>query len=295
MENSTQMFGLQIVVFLACLWMSGCTAAMHQYPERIEGPYTQVLKDKDPEYFTIMEKIAAAATDLEQLRNATIDSRLRVIDLQFAEFIETLAKENVQADFGVAAVQVGVGAAGSLVAETTSQILSAASGALSGTHQAFNKTALFSQSFPALLAQMIAGRKAVLVKIMKGRQLSIAKYPLPAALRDLEAYYFAGSLPGAVVSTSADAKLKNDEAQKKLDLLKRSTFSETDAAKTIARFIWPPDGDRSKSHSPENLEKVTQWMEKVGIGEIAVQKLLDNPNMESFRKQAIKEIPICKK
>lgn len=290
------MFGLQIVAFWACLWMSGCTAAMHQYPERIEEPYTQVLKNKDPEYVTVMEKISAAATDREkkQLRNATIDSRLRVIDLQFAEFIETLAKENVQADFGVAAVQVGVGAAGSLVAETTSQILSAASGALSGTQQAFNKTALFSQSFPALLAQMIAGRKAVLVKIMEGRQLSIAKYPLPAALRDLEAYYFAGSLPGAVVSTSADAKLKNDEAQQKLDELKISTFSETDTAKTITRFIWPPDGNRSKPHSKENFQKVERWMKKVGLEEIAVQKLLDNPEMESHRQRAIKEIPICK-
>lgn len=273
--------------------MIGCTA-LHQYPERSEETYTQFINEKDPEYATAMMEISKATTASKkiQIRNAAIDSRIRVIDLQFTAFMEALAKENVQADFGVTALQLGVGAAGSLVKETTSQILSATSGALSGIHQTFNKTTLFNQSFPALLAQMVAGRKAVLVKIMEGRRLGIEEYPLSVAVRDLEAYYFAGSLPGAVVSTSADAKVKNDEAQRDLDALKTSKFSETDTARMISRYIWPPAGDRSVPHSAENLKRVTRWMKEAGIGELAVQKLLDNPDLESLRQRAIKEIPI---
>jgi len=287
------MLGIRIVFLLCPLWMIGCTA-LHQYPERSEETYTQFINEKDPEYATAMMEISKATTASKkiQIRNAAIDSRIRVIDLQFTAFMEALAKENVQADFGVTALQLGVGAAGSLVKETTSQILSATSGALSGIHQTFNKTTLFNQSFPALLAQMVAGRKAVLVKIMEGRRLGIEEYPLSVAVRDLEAYYFAGSLPGAVVSTSADAKVKNDEAQRDLDALKTSKFSETDTARMISRYIWPPAGDRSVPHSAENLKRVTRWMKEAGIGELAVQKLLDNPDLESLRQRAIKEIPI---
>ncbi len=172
----------------------------------------------------------ADANEKKRIRNEEIERRLAVIDANFKNFEIALAKENVQVDFLVAVVQVGVGGAGALVAETASQMLSAATAGLAGAQEAYSKAALFEKALSALLQQMIASRKAILVQIYQGRTQSIDEYPLSAAVQDLDAYYFAGSLPGAIVATSADATVKNNEAQDKLAKLRVTVFSE-DASK----------------------------------------------------------------
>ncbi len=56
-----------------------------------------------------------------RIRNNEIDKRLAVIDANFENFRIALSQENVKADFGVSLVEVGVGGAGALAAETASQ------------------------------------------------------------------------------------------------------------------------------------------------------------------------------
>jgi len=91
-----------------------------------------------------------------RIRNNEIDKRLAVIDANFENFRIALSQENVKADFGVSLVEVGVGGAGALAAETASQILSAVSGGLAGAQAAYSKAALYEKALSALLAQMIA-------------------------------------------------------------------------------------------------------------------------------------------
>ena len=105
-----------------------------------------------------------------------------------------------------------MGAAGSLVAETASQILSAVSGGLAGAQAAYGKAVLYDKAMASLLAQMRASRKAVAARIFQRWTLDLEKYPLWLARIDLDAYYFAGSLPGAILATAADAKTKEDQA-----------------------------------------------------------------------------------
>ena len=215
----SQIYGAAALL-IAALTLDGCTG-LEQFPST-STDYVGDLGKLDPDYRKALDEIKQAAGNPEQqklLRDLEIDRRLRVIDLNFSEFRKGLAKEKVAADFGVAVVQVGVGAAGALVAETVSQILSAASGGLAGAQQAYSKAALYDQTLSALLAQMIASQRAVLVKIYEGRAQGIDVYPLSAAVKDLEAYEFAGSLPGAVIATSADAKVKIDQADKELKRL----------------------------------------------------------------------------
>ena len=142
-----------------------------------------------------------------------------------------------------------MGAAGALVAETVSQILSAASGSLAGARQAYSKAALYDQTLSALIAQMSASRKAVLVKIFTGRTKGIDDYPLSAAVKHLEAYEFAGSLPGAVVGTSADAKVKNDQADKEIKRLVVGIVpvvlqARREQAAAFVKRLGPADQDR---------------------------------------------------
>ena len=205
---------LWIVLLCVALGIGGC-AGLSQFPE-VTKDFDKKLQDADPDYRTALEDINNAADDpneQERIRNEEIERRLRVIDLNFNEFQTALAQENVQADFGIGAVEVAVGGAGALVSETASQILSAVSGGLAGVQAAYAKAALFDQTFSALLAQMIASRNSLRVTILENMQRTYEEYPLSRAVQDIEAYYFAGSLPGAVIATSADAKVKNDEAE----------------------------------------------------------------------------------
>ncbi len=80
---------------------------------------------------------------------------------------------------------------------------------------------------------MIASRKAVLVLIVTGRTQNIDDYPLSAAVLDLEAYQFAGSLPGAVLGTAADAKVKDDDAKKQIFEIQRKSIVAAKAARDL--------------------------------------------------------------
>jgi hypothetical protein len=59
---------------------------------------------------------------------------------------------------------------------------------------------------------MQAGRKAIAAKIYQSWDMDLDKYPMWMARMDLDAYYFAGSIPGAILGTAADAKVKEAEA-----------------------------------------------------------------------------------
>ncbi|MEM7226881.1 MAG: hypothetical protein AAF495_28175 [Pseudomonadota bacterium] len=216
-----------LLAMFAVMVLSACTG-LQQFPEHSKD-YKASLKTLDPDYETALNAINEAHGNLDEqkrIRNEEIDRRLAVIDANFREFEVALAKENVTAEFLVAVVGVGVGGAGALVGETASQILSAVSGGLAGAQAAYGKAALYEKALSALLSQMIAGRKTVLVLILERRKQSIDNYPLSAAIHDLDAYYFAGSLPGAIVSTAADAKVKDDEATILLGEITKTAVSE---------------------------------------------------------------------
>jgi hypothetical protein len=209
-----------LVLPTAMLMLAGC-AGLAQFPDIPRNP-EQALHDVDPEYEKALLQIygtadgsgeaRVSAEQQKRIRNKLIETRMAVIDARFKEFQAGLVKENVRIDFGLALMGMGVGAAGSLVAETASQILSAVSGGLAGAQAAYGKAVLYDKTLSALLAQMHASRKAIVVQIFSRWVLGIEEYPLWLARTDLDAYYFAGSVPGAILATAADAKKKDAEA-----------------------------------------------------------------------------------
>jgi len=191
----------------------GC-AGLTQFPA-VPNDYNVALSDLDANYATTLDQIYGKnPTEQKQIRKSMMERHMAVIDANFKIFQAGLVKENVRAEFGIALVGVGVGAAGSLVAETASQILSAVSGGLAGAQAAYGKAALYDKAMSALLAQLQAGRKAVAAQIYQRWNLDLDQYPMWMARMDLDAYYFAGSLPGAILGTAADANVKETEADK---------------------------------------------------------------------------------
>ncbi len=203
--------------------LAGC-AGLRQFPEVPPDP-DKALHDLDPGYEKALAQIygpaggnapQVSAEQQKRIRNRLIETRMAVIDANFKIFEAALVKENVRVDFGIAVVGIGVGAAGSLVAETASQILSAVSGGLAGAQAAYGKAVLYDKALSALVAQMHASRKTMAAQIFGRWTLDIDSYPPALARTDLDAYYFAGTLPGAILATAADAKVKDAQADVRL-------------------------------------------------------------------------------
>jgi hypothetical protein len=226
---------------IVALGLGGC-AGLRQFPEVSQNP-ERALHELDAGYEAVLVQIygpdggqpQVSAEQQKRIRNKLIETRMALIDIHFREFEAGLVKENVRTEFGIALLGVGVGAAGSLVAETASQILSAVSGGLAGAQAAYGKAVLYDKAMSSLLAQMRASRKVMAAQIFQRWTLAIEKYPLWLARTDLEAYYFAGSLPGAILATAADAKTK--EAQADGILLRAITPSSASNEMFVTRAV----------------------------------------------------------
>ncbi len=284
-----------IIIVVALFTICGC-AGLNQFPIPVENPAAE-LKKRDPEYFATVNAIEkATAPEAKKLRNGEITRRLKVVDDNFEDFRAKLAKENVKADFGVSIVAVGAGAAGSLVSETASQILSAVSGGLAGAQAAYTKAALFDKALPSLLAQMEASRQAVSVKIFEGMTKSIDEYSLAEASHDIDSYYLAGSLPGAVIATSADAKVKKDEAEDQLAKFRENAFFESKSADRLRAYVRPPDGAPATPINVSNKNALRNWIDTdsdaTAIVDLPIANFFSNKGLEKLRQQAIKDLDV---
>lgn len=263
-----------LLALIVAFGLGGC-AGLTQFPV-VTKDYNQALHDLDADYAVTVNRIYGpdliegtgagttpptgsafvppSADEQKRIRRAMMERRMAVIDAYFKEFQAGLVKENVGSEFGIALLGVGVGAAGSLVSETASQILSAVSGGLAGAQAAYSKAALYDKTMSALLAQMQAGRKAVAAQIFQRWNLDLDQYPMWMARTDLDAYYFAGSLPGAILGTAADAKVKETQADKQIELVRSAEFMKNlEPAKAI--------GDRLKALTPTQALALAKAME----------------------------------
>jgi len=167
------------------------------------------------------------------------------------------------------------------------------SGGLAGGQAAYSKAVLYDKAMSALIAQMQASRKAVAVEIFQRWNEDIDRYPMWMARTDLEAYYFAGSLPGAILATAADAKVKDVQAEDKLAKFRRIVFREDESSIAIQKFIRPPDGMRPSPVNAGNLKKLKEWIEKNSTDKgLPVETWLTTGDLRSEREQAIKDLPI---
>jgi hypothetical protein len=272
--------------------LGGC-AGLEQFPKSSTG-YDEALLSLDKEYNDALEEIyavgvPASKTDTEKkdaaakkntsdtksipeqkkdIRNQLIEKRLAVIDVHFKNFVQQLAKDNARVDLGVALVGVGVGAAGSLVSETASQILSAVSGGLTGSQAAYSKAVLYEKTIGALLAQMQASRKAIAAEIFESWSETLDIYPMWRARQHLEAYQFAGSIPGAIIATAADAKVKDAEAEKKITL----------TTEKLTQFAFSPEAQKARKTLNERINGLSALQAKG----LVFRALRDFPGMKVF-------------
>ena len=151
-------------------------------------------------------------------RDTIVQAMLVAIDLRYAEFEIDFFNANRGVGFGSSVAVLGLGAAGAVAATGASQILSAISGAVAGTREAFGRDLLADHTAAALLTTMRTGRNNVALRIREGLRREATEYPLGVALSDLYAYFRAGTLPGALAGLTeivgAQARITQEELRR---------------------------------------------------------------------------------
>ena len=289
-----------VLALIAAFALVGC-AGLRQFPE-VTNDHDAALAGLDKDYAFAIEQVygkkdapttSIDAARAKAVRNRMIETRMAVTDAYFKDFQAGLVKENVRADFLLSVIGIGVGGAGALVSETASQILSAVSGGLAGTQAAYGKAVLYDKAMSALVAQMQASRKAIAAEIFEQWNDDIEQYPMWMARKHLEAYYFAGSLPGAIIATAADAKVKDAQAEDKLARFRSVAFTEDPSAIAIRKFLRPPDGKATDAVNAANLKRLRDWLAVNSTAQdLPLATWLVSRDLQPERERAIRELKI---
>lgn len=215
------------LLLLAAILGSGCTAAREGYPDTsfdADAELKQLATYYDPATLKAHEALPVGTADQKNAkklsRNKIVNGRLRAIDIHFSAFQKELYKEGVTLNVGTDWALLGLSGAGAVVGgASTKAILAAIAGGITGGKASFDKHVFFEKTMPVLLGQMVALRKQKLVTIRDGLQSPDSQYPLDQALVDVEAYYHAGTLPGAIIEIAEQAGTSAKQAEKQLRIV----------------------------------------------------------------------------
>ncbi len=179
---------------------------MKGYPER-DGTADQIVAALSKDYS--IEKVIdeyAKKPDKRAYRNDVITARMLIIDVRFADFEKSMFSQQSSLKVGGDTLKSIADLGGSLTGVgQTSQYLSAFSGAIGAAGSSVDSNVYRNKTQDAVLAMMRAERAKVRSRILNRLNLGETGYPLAAALSDLEDYYIAGSVPGALAAITADA------------------------------------------------------------------------------------------
>jgi hypothetical protein len=233
--------------------LSGC-ASLKAYPERSSDPDAELkAMEKYLQPDAITKYDAANDSDRGGLtktawRNEVVNARVRATDLHFNTFQQKLFQEGVGSGIATDWIVLALNAAGSL-AGSAANALSATSAGIVGAKSAFDKNAFFDKTMPTLLSSMVAKRKEVLVMIREGLTKDIDEYPLILALNDLDSYYNAGTIPGAltdIAATSGATAKKADTRLENLLIVMPAPADLQDRREKAAAFVKTLATDQNK-------------------------------------------------
>jgi uncharacterized protein YoaH (UPF0181 family) len=214
---------LKVTTCLAVLAaLAGC-ASLQGYPERDEDADAIVAALKaayaTPQIIADYEG-KSTATEKKSVRDIGVAARLLILDARFAEFEKAMFSQRSTLLVSTDTLKSGFSVAGALTsAGQTSQILSGLSGAFDAASSSVDSNVYKNKTQDAVLAMMHAGRAKVRERILTGLQKEVSIYPLASALSDLEDYYVAGSVPGALAAITADAGKSKAEADENIQTL----------------------------------------------------------------------------
>ena len=201
-----------------------------------------------PDILSKYETLAPGSSERLAYRNNVINGRILAIDDNYQDFIRQFASFENGSNLAIDAVVLGTSGAAALSPTVSSaRVLAAIAAGFAGLRGSIDKNLFYQKTWPVLVSQMDALRLAELVKIRTGLQLSDDRYPLTEGLVDLQGYYMAGTLPGAISGIATSSGDTSAQANDELKNLK-GTYSFT-ADSTILRNFWKPNGVVNTAHA----------------------------------------------
>ncbi|WP_131120125.1 hypothetical protein [Lichenihabitans psoromatis] len=174
----------------------------------------------------------------------------------YLDYEAKLTRESQEEGFLGTLATSGLTSAAATVGGQEAKILATTAAGLAGVGEAYNKDVLVDRTVALLQEQMRAQRKLVRANVLGRLQFPIADYPLELALSDVETYYRAGTITGALIGASEDfgARLRAATAIEEAAVSTR--FSATILGPSILAY-W-----RS---SPARRQTIDNWLNRNGI------------------------------
>ena len=199
-----------------CLILTGCAATRATRPALINAarlPSFNYISPRAANYYLTIYNSAAPA-DKGKVRNAILNDLMAVIDLNYHEFEARLRTDKAIKDTSAEIVTLGLTAASTAVGgEEAKTILSAIATGVVGANSSLDKNVLQNNTIQTLELEMRALRAEKERDLLNGMADSDAHYPLQSGIRDVIAYYYAGSLTDATLGL---VEMTGSEAQASL-------------------------------------------------------------------------------
>lgn len=236
--------------------LGGCNSTRHGYPKRALDEEAQ-LRTFEAAY-DLTEMIAAYHQNVEdgadeatrtKARNKVIDGFLVLTDLHYASFVKGFSSRRKDFDTTADVAVLGLSGAGAVLdPSSTTRILAAISGGITGTKATVEKNYFYEKTIPVLIASMNARREETLTAILEGRKVSDDAYPLARAWADLSRYYFAGTFDGALQTIQTDSGKRQAEAERENAPLKTFSTNPDPSAKVLRTrvFTWMAQQENRK-------------------------------------------------
>jgi hypothetical protein len=218
---------------------TGCLRVAPKMPSVISSPpdiyYSAADLKTDVDTYRASVK-AAKLDEAKTERNQIAYRVLAQLDAAYGQFEITLTTGRAGYQTAGAAANLGLTAAATVVgAADIKAILAATSTAFQGTQLSFDKNFFAQQTTQALVSQMRASRKTLQAQIIQSLTTKDAvSYPLEAAWTDIIGYYYAGTLPSALVAVTSKAGADDVTADQTLVNAKAlTTFTPAQAQSAI--------------------------------------------------------------
>ena len=212
---SYRMLSKLLVLLQAILLMSGC-AALSGFPERATDPIQDLDQLKSYIDATAITTCLNDKPPTVDCRNKVITARMLATDIRFSEFEESLFKRTREAGFGATLATLGLTSGAAFAGGMTSQVLAGVAAFIIGAREAFQKEVLAERTVVAIHTAMRANRARVALRLRTGLSQSIDQYPLALGLSDLNDYYNAGTVLGALIGITETVGVEARRAEERL-------------------------------------------------------------------------------
>ncbi|MDD5393940.1 MAG: hypothetical protein PHE17_13050 [Thiothrix sp.] len=193
----------------------GACSTFEGYPDPPVGG-AKSLKEIDGLLYEALQRYSQESDPFirQEIRNSLTRQRMVEIDFSYQQFEQNLHAENVRGsvytDWASTALTAAIPATGSTHSKN---VLSGLSTVLTTSKTTYDNKVLMQATMPALVSEMRASRAWQRADILKKLNQPVNSYDIYAAWSDLNDYYLAGTLPGAISALNSAASSKRARAE----------------------------------------------------------------------------------